>query len=1048
MVSLVVLLGTSSVLVGSRSGAAAVGPIGPVGPKTITVDGDPSDWTGTAPTDNTAALSNGEFIWNDTAGDDTGNGAYTYPTSGDFNPELFDVRELRITADSGSLYVLVKVGNLTNAWGGSDGFSTVAAVLLIDTTLDGGGTLTSRPNVNITAGQGWEYYVKIGNTGWQAENAKIFDTAGHWAPIVNKGNPALDSIEVSIPLSFIGKDGYDIDGATWGFMFFLQSHAGENADGFRSVTAAGAAYDFGGCDSGVYMCPKIEDVGFSLSKAAQEAELGTFATDHPATMSSSAQVIFASSIGFVPDTTPPAILSPTATPTFNQADISWATNETANTTVWYDTSVALTNKRSIDEFVTSHSVTLSGLIPVTTYYYQIESWDIAGNKNTSSVDGFTTLALPPANLASWSGDTFVWEDTRGDDTGDGNYVYPNEPTIKWQGRGDIWYVNMTQEAGWIHYSVRVNAKPETIWHQRMASFAMFIDQDHVVGSGARDTGVVQESDPGYSHPMNLSVAQDFAWEYMVLATFQNLSEFTPGDYRGEMIIRNNVYDSVSRTYGLVYMSTNLGASLYPTAGKVQANNGTQLDFWLNRSVIGTSDNWTYVATGALYDDAGSGWPSGGIRQIRPAAATWEGGGSNGAMNPNVYDLAFYPTTSSQETDLSEYVSTGFTGVSHAIQVNLTAKWYSLLSVTNVLAISSSVSVSEVRAGESAGLVSFVTNRNVPINGATVTLTPSPVSAVDVVGSPTTTNAFGAALFTIRGRTVAVDTTVALTVAATMGSNTITNVVNLLVRAPPPPVITHNYAVFLAMTDGVLATGGSSSVTATFTDKGAAIVGASVSLVASPSTAVDVTGSPATTNAQGQASFTVRGRYTETDITVSLTATATNGTVTTASSSLVVKGFVHVYSLSESATVTVVAANASTNLTFTFRDAGVARAGVQVTIVPSPATAFDVVGSVSKATGANGQATFELRAKPLASDTAVVVTATATNGTTAVATATVSVVAQGLPPATPTPPVTPQGVAIEVFAGVAVVLAVVALAFAYMWMRARRVKPPEGGSGEA
>ncbi len=1011
------------------------------------MDGDPSDWTGTASTDNTGVLSSGEFIWNDTAGDDSGSGTYTYPTSGDFSPGLFDIRELRITADSQNLYVLVKLGNLTNAWGGSDGFSTVAAVLLIDTSLDSSGVLTSRPNVNVAAGQGWEYYVKIGQTGWQAENAKIFDAAGHWAPIVNKGNAALDSIEVAVPLSFIGKDGYSINSATWGFMLLLQSHAGENPDGFRSVTAAGGAYEFGGCDSSTLQCPKIQDLAFSSSKAAQEAELGTFTATVPATMSSSAQVTFASSIGFVPDTTPPAILSPTAAPTFNQADISWTTDETANTTVWYDTSPSLANKRSIDEFVTSHAVTLSGLSPLTTYYYQIESWDIAGNRNTTTTSTFNTLALPPANLASWNGDTFVWEDTRGDDTGDGNYVYPNEPTIKWQGRGDIWYVNMTPEGNWIHYSVRVNAKPETIWHQRMAAFAMLIDQDHVVGSGARDIAVIQESDPGYAHPLNLSVAPDFAWEYVIVATFQNLSEFTPGDYRGEMIIRNNVYDSVSHTYGLVYMSTNPGASLYPEAGKVQANNGTQLDFWLNRTVVGTSDNWTYVAVGALYDDAGSGWPSGGIRQVRAAAGTWEGGGSNGPMNPNVYDLAFYPTTPSQETDLSEYVSTGFTGVSHAIQVDLGAKWYSLLSVTNVLAISSTMSVSQVNAGESAGLVSFVTNRNQAIGGASATLTATPASAVEIIGSPTTTNSFGAALFTVRGRTVAADTTVALTVTATAGSDTISSVVDLLVKAPLPPVITHSYAVFVAIADGILQTGGSTTVTASFTDKGAAISGASVSLAANPASAISITGTPGTTNSQGQATFTVYAHYTEADVSVALTASATNGSSTTpGTASLTVKGFVHVYSMVGTANVTVVAANATARLTFTFRDAGVARSAIQVSIAMAPTTAFDVVGSVAKSTDANGQVTFDVRAKPLASDTAVVVTATATNGTTSVATATVSIVAQGLPPTTPVSPVVPQGVAVEVFAGVSVVLAIVAVAFAAMWMRAR-ARPPRGGPGK-
>jgi hypothetical protein len=51
--------------------------------------------------------------------------------------------------------------------------------------------------------------------------------------------------------------------------------------------------------------------------------------------------------------------------------------------------------------------------------------------------------------------------------------------------------------------------------------------------------------------------------------------------------------------------------------------------------------------------------------------------------------------------------------------------------------------------------------------------------------------------------------------------------------------------------------------------------------------------------------------------------------------------------------------------------------------------------------------------------------------------------------TPPPPVTQQGVAVEVFAGVVIVLAAIALVFLYLWMRARSgSRPPEQGSGEA
>ncbi|HLB68210.1 MAG TPA: glucodextranase DOMON-like domain-containing protein, partial [Thermoplasmata archaeon] len=302
-----------------------------VGSKTITVDGDPSDWTGVNGAPDTGVVDAGEFVWNDTVNDDTGDGNYVYPTSGDFNDGVFDIQELRITADATNLYVLVKVVNLTNPWGGPDGFSTIAMVLLIDTTQDGSGKLTARPNVNIASGSGWEYFVKIGNTGWHAENAKVFDEAGNWSPIGNKASTSFEAVEAAIPLAFIGKDGYDIDGATWRFMFFLQSHAGENQDGFRDVNGTAEPYLFGGGLTNNNNDPKIQDIAFATSQAVQEAELSSYTSTTPATMASFADVTFDGAIGFTPDTTAPTISSVAVAPTFNQGVVTWTSDEIANT---------------------------------------------------------------------------------------------------------------------------------------------------------------------------------------------------------------------------------------------------------------------------------------------------------------------------------------------------------------------------------------------------------------------------------------------------------------------------------------------------------------------------------------------------------------------------------------------------------------------------------------------------------------------------------------------------------------------------------------------
>jgi len=105
-------------------------------PSTKTIDGNPADWTGIPGADNTWTVSNGEGIWRDIAGDDTGNGSYIYPNGtcneipdamgwngkayhytgypggGKRDGGMCDLREFRITADSGALYILLRFENM------------------------------------------------------------------------------------------------------------------------------------------------------------------------------------------------------------------------------------------------------------------------------------------------------------------------------------------------------------------------------------------------------------------------------------------------------------------------------------------------------------------------------------------------------------------------------------------------------------------------------------------------------------------------------------------------------------------------------------------------------------------------------------------------------------------------------------------------------------------------------------------------------------------------------------------------------------------------
>src|SRR5262249_48323727 len=67
-----------------------------------------------------------------------------------------------------------------------------------------------------------------------------------------------------------------------------------------------------------------------------------------------------------------------------EATISWITNEPADSQVEYGPTTSYGSSSPLDQaLVTSHSITLSGLLANTTYYYRIRSRGAAGNLSVS-----------------------------------------------------------------------------------------------------------------------------------------------------------------------------------------------------------------------------------------------------------------------------------------------------------------------------------------------------------------------------------------------------------------------------------------------------------------------------------------------------------------------------------------------------------------------------------------------------------------------------------------------------------------------------------------
>ena len=107
------------------------------------------------------------------------------------------------------------------------------------------------------------------------------------------------------------------------------------------------------------------------------------------------------------DCNPPTIGNVQATPGLGTATIGWTTSDVARGVVHYGTTVGTPVSVPVAALSTSHTGTLNGLADCTTYYYWIESTDVAGNVTATNAGGgyfaFTTAQLNADSFTSHGG---------------------------------------------------------------------------------------------------------------------------------------------------------------------------------------------------------------------------------------------------------------------------------------------------------------------------------------------------------------------------------------------------------------------------------------------------------------------------------------------------------------------------------------------------------------------------------------------------------------------------------------------------------------------
>jgi chitodextrinase len=178
-------------------------------------------------------------------------------------------------------------------------------------------------------------------------------------------------------------------------------NGGAAATDSRTVTLTLAATDNAGAVS--QMRFSNSTTGFSAAEAYATSKTWTLSSG---TGTKTVYVQFRDVVGnwsgsftdtIVIDTTTPTISAVAASGvTSGSATITWTTSEPATSQVEYGPTKNYGTLTPIDSnLVTAHSVTLTGLNPLTTYNYRVRSADAAGNERVGSNATFKTTAVPP-----------------------------------------------------------------------------------------------------------------------------------------------------------------------------------------------------------------------------------------------------------------------------------------------------------------------------------------------------------------------------------------------------------------------------------------------------------------------------------------------------------------------------------------------------------------------------------------------------------------------------------------------------------------------------
>ena len=332
----------------------------------------------------------------DAIGDETGDGDYIYPLASDFatpnNGGLWDAKKLTIRQSSWNAQFILEMGEMTDIWGLSNGFSHQIVQIYVDQGDTSYGSTEMLDGANAMIDEDWAWEVAISGTG---EPGAVLAVQSETGSTSSRGIDVSGDIDAKTITFTVSKDVIGDDIPNYRYIVVIGSQDGFGTGKWRDVDASPSTWTLGGGsdpapDDGIDYDPNIIDM--ILNGSGQEAMLSSYDVDGHE---------YAKLTGFEMPEIPQQIFGASIeTVTSSSAVITWSTTVSDSTSIQF----ALADVQPVDSSTnrletasgTDHAVTLTELEVGTAYWVFIQADDaddIILYFNTSNVVDVTAPEL-------------------------------------------------------------------------------------------------------------------------------------------------------------------------------------------------------------------------------------------------------------------------------------------------------------------------------------------------------------------------------------------------------------------------------------------------------------------------------------------------------------------------------------------------------------------------------------------------------------------------------------------------------------------------------